>query len=362
MKILFFIDCLPAGGKERRLIELMKVLSLNPYIQFELAVMDHSIHYKEVFDLNINIHYLIRKTKKDIRIVPKLFSLCKTIKPDIIHCWDGMTAIYSIPVCKILGIRLINGMVTNTPQKQNVFNSNWLRARLTFPFSDCIVGNSQAGILAYQVPRKKSIVIHNGFNFSRTENIVDTSIIRKQVNINTKFVIGMVASFSKSKDYKTYFEAAQKLLDLRTDVTFLAIGSKTDSEISNSMIEDSKQKYFKLLGKQNDVESYVNIMDICVLSTFTEGISNSILEYMALGKPVIATSGGGTNEIIENNITGFLVDASNPEQLLDKILLLLNDEDLRLKLGNAGKERIKVDFSINTMLDKYLTVYKSLAS
>lgn len=360
MKILFYIDGLQGGGKERRLVELMKVLILKPEIEFELAIMDSNIHYKEVIDMGIMIHFLIRKTKKDLSVIQKLFKLCKAIKPDIVHCWDGMTAVYSVPVCKVLHIPLINGMVTNSPRQQNIFNPYWLRAKLTFPFSDSIIGNSRAGLSAYNAPSKKSIVIYNGFNFSRIKNIVDEKTIRSRLGISTKFVIGMVASFSKFKDYKTYFKAAQVLLKSRNDVTFLAIGSDTDSEIAKSLIDNKYKKYFRLLGKQYDVESYIRIMDVCVLSTFTEGISNSILEYMALGKPVVATSGGGTNEIIENDRTGFLVEVSNSQQLSDKLHILLEDENLRSEIGIAGKERIHNVFSIDAMLAKYLMVYRSL--
>jgi len=100
MKILFFTETLFCGGKERRLTELMKVLKLRQECEFELAVMDNEIHYKEVLDLNIPIHYLIRETKKDLSIFTMFFKLCKDYHPDIVHCWDTMTAIYSVPVCK----------------------------------------------------------------------------------------------------------------------------------------------------------------------------------------------------------------------------------------------------------------------
>jgi len=360
MKILFFIDCLTSGGKERRLTELMKALSLIPEIKFELAVMSDDIHYEEIFDLNIPIHYLIRKTKKDISIFIKLFKLCRKIRPDIIHCWDSMTAVYSIPTCKILNITLFNGLVFDSPQKQNIFNKYWLRAKLTFAFSDYIIGNSKAGIEAYNAPAKKSHVIYNGFNFSRIKKTLDKSAIRKLVDVDTKFVIGMVASFSELKDFKTYFKAAQLILDSRTDVTFVAIGKNTDSILARSLIEKKKIMHFRLLGVKSDVESYIDIMDVCVLSTFTEGISNSILEYMALGKPVVATSGGGTNEIIVNNKTGFLVEVLNHEDLADKIQQLLNHEILRSEMGNAGRKRIKEVFSIGSMLDKYIRLYNGI--
>lgn len=360
MKILYFIDSLESGGKERRLIELMKGIKSKANIEFELVLMSNDIHYKEVFDLNINIHYFIRKTKKDISVFNKFYKLCRNYKPDIVHCWDSMTAVYLIPTCQLLQIKLVNGMVVDSPVKQNIYNKSWLRAKLTFPFSNIIVGNSKAGLIAYKAPKNKSIVIYNGFNFERTNNIIKSSVIREQLNINTKYVIGMVASFSKYKDYKTYFNAAQLLLRQRNDIIFLAIGSNTDSFLSKGLIDSKYIEHFRLLGKKSGIESFINAMDICILSTFTEGISNSILEYMALKKPVIATSGGGTNEIVEDNKTGFLVKTSDAEDLSNKIELLLNNAELRNKMGLAGQDRIKEIFSIECMVNKYISFYKMI--
>lgn len=360
MRILFFIDGLIAGGKERRLVELMKGIKSKSSIEFELVVMNHEIHYQQVFNLDIKIHYLIRTTKKDISVFYKFYNICKNYKPDIVHCWDSMTALYSIPACKSLNIKFANGMIVDAPSKQNIFNKTWLRAKLTFPFSNIIIGNSKAGLAAYGVPAKKSFFIYNGFNFERTNNIINSDITRKQLEVNTDYVIGMVASFSEYKDYNTYFSAAQLLLNQRKDITFLAIGSDTDSNSSKALIDNKYIDHFRLLGKRSDVESLINAMDVCVLSTFTEGISNSILEYMALGKPVIASSGGGTNEIVEDTKTGFLINQSNPEELAKKIEILLNDPELRNKLGMAGQERIKTKFSINNMVSEYISLYKKI--
>ena len=168
-----------------------------------------------------------------------------------------------------------------------------------------VIGNSKAGLIAYNAPRLKSVCIPNGFNFKRIKTLIPNSQIRAEIAVDTTYIIGMVASFSKYKDYQTYFAAAHLLLNKRTDITFLAIGNDTESELSKSLIDKEKTKHFRLLGKKSNVESFINAMDVCVLATFTEGISNSILEYMALGKPVIATSGGGTNELIDIKKPGF---------------------------------------------------------
>jgi len=362
IKILFFVDGLGAGGKERRLVELMKALRLNPAVEFELVLMSHNIHYDVVNKLDIRIHYLIRKTKKDFTVLPKLFKLCKIIKPDIIHCWDGMTAVYSVPVCKMLKISLVNGMVSNTPTQWNILNKNWIRAKITFPFSDYIVGNSKAGVEAYKAPAKNSLVIQNGFNFNRIKNIDVSKELLKSIAVDSKLVVGMVASFAKAKDYKTFMLAANLILDKRSDITFLAIGYNTESPELRKLIAKDRIRHFRFLGTKSDIESYISVMDICVLSTFTEGISNSILEYMALGKPVVATDGGGTSELLADKITGYLVNVSDPEDLRNKLMLLIDNKSLRIQMGEAGKQRILKEFSIEIMLNKYMSLYSKIKS
>lgn len=356
----FFIDSFSAGGKERRLTELIKGLRLRSDIHFELVVMNKEIHFKDVLELGIRIHYVIRKTKKDLSVFRKIYQICKNYKPDFVHCWDSMSAVYVIPALKLLNIKFVNGLVVDAPERRNILNKSWLRAKLTFPFSNVIIGNSHAGLAAYNAPKFKSVCIYNGFNFSRTENITKNVLIREQLHVNTRFVIGMVASFSKYKDYETYFKAAHLLLKKRTDITFLAIGNDTDSICSRNLIDPSFIDHFRLLGKKSGVESYINSMDICVLCTFTEGISNSILEYMALEKPVIATFGGGTDELMQDQKTGYLISQANPEELTEKMEILLNDAPLRSKMGVAGKQRIQNYFSIDKMVNEYVLNYKKI--
>ncbi len=358
MKILFFIDSLEAGGKERRLVELIKGLSSTNDIKFQVVVMNRQIDYNEIFSLGINIFYLERSTKKDISIFQKFYKICKEFNPDIVHCWDSMTAFYSIPACKLLKIKLINGMIVDYPLKRNILNKHWIRAKFTFAFSNAITGNSEAGLRAYNAPKKKSFIIHNGYNFNRNKQLLDQRLVRESLHIESKYIVAMVATFSRFKDYKTYFTAAEILLKKRQDITFLAIGNQTDSLASTSLIASQNRNYFRLLGKKSGVESLVNAIDIGVLATFTEGISNSIMEYMALGKPVVATSGGGTRELLEDRETGFLIKTSDAEEMANKIDLLLNSPELCHRMGAKGQERIRNFFSIDSMVSKYISLYE----
>lgn len=362
MKILFFIDNLSAGGKERMCIELLKGLKGISDIHYELVIMNDNLHFKEVLGMGIRIHYLIRKSKKDLSIFKKVYGLCKEYKPDIIHSWDTMSAIYLIPTLTTLNIKFVNGTIRDVPTTRNILNKYWMRARITYPFSDLIVGNSWAGIKAYGAPLNKTVCIVNGFDYSRVQSLDSKEKIREETGITSKFVIGMVATFSVNKDYATYFAAAQMVLKNRNDITFLALGRNTDSKQCRELIDEKYLQNFRLIGNTNKVESFINIMDVCVLATYTEGVSNSILEYMALGKPVIATDGGGTSEIVQDKITGFLMQPKNVMELSDKIGMLLDDENLRINIGEAAKLRILNDFTIEKMVNEFIYNYRKLLS
>ncbi len=126
------------------------------------------------------------------------------------------------------------------------------------------------------------------------------------------------------------------------------------------MVEEKHRTGFRFLGKRTGIESYVNAMDICVLSTFTEGFSNAIIEYMALGKPVIATSGGGTPELVIDGITGILVPPKNPAMMAEQMEKLIDDKNVRKAMGEAGRDLIKTRFSIDSMVVKYLNLYEEI--
>lgn len=367
MKILFFIDSLKAGGKERRLSELLKALKSNTNIDLELVVMDNKIHYIDILNLNIGIHYLIRKAKKDVSVFQKFYKICKNYKPDIVHCWDSMTAIYSVPACKLLKIKLINGLVVDTPVKRNILNKHWFRAKLTFPFSSIIIGNSNAGLSAYNASRKKSVCIYNGMDLARFENLKDPSLVRKEIFRGASsdfFVAGMVAAFEDRKDYKTLIKAAISLISQNNNMRFILIGDGANFlKIKTSVPALLLDKIY-FLGRRLDVESIVNIFDIGILLTDTkfhgEGISNSIIEYMALSKPVIATRCGGTLEAILDSQNGYLIDSHNEKQLIEKVEKFSQDRDLLYEFGKKGNQIVAEKFDIKIMASHYLSVYYNL--
>lgn len=113
MRILFIIESLHPGGKERRLVELLKGLSEFEDISMELALTRSDIHYTNIFNLNVKIHYIERKyLKKDPRLFFEFYKIACKFKPNIIHLGGNMAAVYAILIAKPLNAKFIYGSIT----------------------------------------------------------------------------------------------------------------------------------------------------------------------------------------------------------------------------------------------------------
>ncbi len=362
MRVVTVIDILEGGGKERRLVELLKGLDNYPNIESHLIVLSNRIGYDQVYEVQTTLHIEERRGKHDYSIIWRLKKLLGTIDPDVIQCWDLMSAFYTLPVSKIMGVPFINASISHAPDRIKRFSKNWWRSRLTFPWSQAVVANSKAGLRSYKVSGAKYHTINNGFDLKRIESLQDQKAIRAELGIKHDIVIGMTGAFRSRKDYHTFLEAAMIILKQHQDVCFLAVG---DGE----KLPGYREKYAKhaagrliLPGARKDIESIVNIFTIGVLSTYTEGISNSIMEYMVLGKPVVATDGGGTKELVEDGVTGYLVQRESIEDMVEKINWLLKDLSKAHQMGLKGKERIINHFALDRMTTDYIHLFESLSN
>ena len=117
-------------------------------------------------------------------------------------------------------------------------------------------------------------------------------------------------------------------------------------------------------GRQSDVESIINIFTVGVLSTnldvHGEGISNSIMEYMVLKKPVVATEGGGTAEIVFDGENGFLLPEKSPQIMAEKINYLLDHPEEARRMGESGRQLVYDSFNLRDMTKNYISLYNSL--
>lgn len=365
IKILILNDELMRGGKERRIAELVKYCKLHYQIIFEIAIMHENIEYEDIYETGYKIHTLKWGQNTKIENFKRLFAITKSFNPDIIHSWSSMTDVIGLFLKMCTGKKLISSMIARVIPYRSLKDKDYRRALYTFPFMDFITSNTKAGIERYHAPKRKSICIYNGFNFERSKNLQKAEMLTKQHNLENKFVVGMVAAFAQRKDQETFISAALSLLKkFPGKIAFVLIGYGVYEEDRRKQSGEHFQKDIIFTGVCNFVEEYVNIFNVGVLCTNSEfhgeGISNAILEYMALAKPVIASDGGGTEEIVDDKITGFLIKPKQPKLLEDKIIYLMNNPEEAREMGLRGQLKIRQHFSIEAMCSEFIKVYEKL--
>ncbi len=358
MKILFFIEAFGFGGKERRLMELIHYLRHNTDFELAMVLTESRIHFEMIHELKVPVKIISRKgLKRDPRVFREFRKFCQDFQPDIIHTWGFMTTFYAIPAKLMLRIPLISSMITVARREFSVISLNNLFFKISCSFSDAIISNSEAGLHAFKIKSKKAKVIYNGVRFERFQQAFNWKEIRNSLGIKTSFVVVMVATFSRFKDYDLFLNVAKEINKSRKDITFLGVGGGPELIRITDRMKNENIENVVLTGRRSDVEQIIAASDVGLLCTFSEGISNSIIEYMALGKPVIVTDlKGGSKELVINGETGFCTER-DILKVVDLINELIDDQVLRNSMGKKGKERITRFFSIKRMGEEFVDLY-----
>jgi glycosyltransferase involved in cell wall biosynthesis len=141
------------------------------------------------------------------------------------------------------------------------------------------------------------------------------------------------------------------------DAILIVLGSGTQETDLKRIAGDGI--YF--IGQVDDVVPYLQIADLFVLPSITEGLSNALLEAMAVGLPVIVTDVGGASDVVEHGVSGLLAFPDDPSQLRELIFKVLGDAQFRLLLGCQARLRIADDFALTSTLDRLMSLYKQIA-
>lgn len=363
MTILFLADNIGGGGKERRMLELIKSLSKDPTYKIILvSISDLGVGYDYMYDFPITII----ETDRDYKYTVKPYFIIKgaieKYKPDIVHSWGSMCSVYILPLLPFRKFKFINGIIADAPVHIPWHHKNYLRGKITFHFSDVVLSNSLAGIRSYGAPIEKTYCIYNGIDMNRFKNLPPKEQLKKDLGIDQfSFVAGMVGAFHDRKDFSTLTQAAVKIVEQHKDICFLLIGEGINRKAIEESVPEYAKKNILFLGRRSDVEALNQVFDVGILCTNSdvhgEGVSNAIIEYMSLQKPVIATEGGGTNEVIVDNENGFLIENKGVDTLVNKLLYLYKNTDICRQMGQKALDTIHKKFMLDRMTDEFLAVY-----
>lgn len=347
LKIAYIIDGLRYGGKERQLAEIIRFLP--KYIEAYVFYFKNEKAFQNTFIKHSREQIsLIRNFKTDYNPFFKLFTALKKYKINLIHTFDTLSTLYALIPSKILRIPLIDGSIRDTGVNRGF---DYVLKKICFKLADGIIANSEAGKNYYKV--KNSYLLYNILDINRFK--------KNQGKSNT---IVMNANFSIYKDHMTFFKATERLINENLIDEIVLIGDGLYKKKYEKMVSKyAKKDKFKFLGNINNVEyviSNCNIGVLCSTQKYSEGISNSILEYMGCGIPVVASDTGGTSEIIKHEVNGLLFEPENQNDLYNCIKLLLRDPRLKEKLISNAFITLRNKFSPIKNIKHLIHIYNNV--
>lgn len=316
------------------------------------------------FEKETEVYYLKYGNVGILKVITKLFWLLKRNRYDIIHIYGLRANIIGRIIGKMARCKIIIGGLRDKYPSDSKSMFNIFLDKLTLPFIRCYISNSKAScdfLTSLGYPKDKFRVVHNGISSSEIEKISFKNI-RKDMGISDDFpIITTVANLKPKKGYNFLIEALKILSDKNLDFFALFVGEgNLKDEIERCIFTSSLSKRVFLLGKRDDVYNILLSSDIFVLPSLWEGMPVSVMEACLSHLPIIAFNVGGIPELVINSETGILVSSGDVSGLAKAIEILLVSKEKRKKMGEAGYNRIKTEFSLKKMVKGIGDIYLEL--
>jgi glycosyltransferase involved in cell wall biosynthesis len=185
--------------------------------------------------------------------------------------------------------------------------------------------------------------------------------VRRSLGLRPRdIVVGTVGRLHPQKGQTYLLQAAPIIIKKEPNVRFVLIGDgESRNELEAQIRNAGLEKRFSLLGFRQDVHKILHAIDIFTLPSLYEGLPNVILEAMAAGKPVVATSVDGTKELVEHEKTGLLVSPGDPDGLAEAILRLIRNRKWARRMGREAREKIQKSYSIENQIRAFEELYES---
>jgi glycosyltransferase involved in cell wall biosynthesis len=210
------------------------------------------------------------------------------------------------------------------------------------------------------LPPEKIRVIYNGVDVDRFASARgDRKKLLPGTTTDSKIIAVVANMHSRLKGHASLVRAAGSVCRKVPDILFLLIGEGQEKpNLEEEIKKAGLEKHFLFLGRRHDIPELLACCNMFVLPSETEALPNCVLEAMAAGLPVVATSVGGIPELIEDGHNGLLVPPKNPQALAEAILCVLSDSELAIRVARDGQRRMEQEFGFDRLTSEFAQVYK----
>ena len=365
IKILHILDSLNVGGLENGVVNLVNCLDNNKFYHIICVLREIGIMADRIKRKNVEI-ICMENRSRNYSMPLILKRVINKFAPDIVHTrnWGTIDGIWA---ARLSGVKnVIHG---EHGREFDDLNGLSLKRKVVRRIMASSVKHFVAVseeirfwlINTIGIAENKITSIVNGVDTQKFRPSIDKRKAKQNLGIDPNdFIAGTVGRFDKVKNYQMILNAMLLQKTQESPYRFLFIGDGPERSRLEEFARINRLANVAFLGQKENIQHYLKALDLFVLTSLAEGISNTILEAMATGLPVIATRVGGNPEIVEDNVTGSLIPSGNHVLLSEKISEYLIDRDLCEKQGLAARMLCEKRYSLDVMVAKYDNLYSRI--
>ncbi len=311
----------------------------------------------------IDVQLLKRRPGVDLRYIFQLAGFLRKTETQILHLHNPTAFFYGTLAGKLARVPCIiyteHGRDFSSSKKVKL--ANWLLAHMV----DQLVTVADYGrrYLAEDegIARDRIVTIHNGIDAGRFGASYDSKALRAGLGLaDDQPVVGIVARLDPIKNHALLIRAMRQVTAELPGAKLLVVGDgPLRGELEALTRELDLGGHVQFLGARSDVPELLNLLDLFVLCSYSEGLSLTLIEASAAAKPIVATDVGGNGEVVEHGVNGLLVPSDDPKVLAAAILRILPDQVHRQSMGQAGRRRFEQQFTLKGMVRAYEELYST---
>jgi len=360
LRVVHVLHFLGTGGLEKGVSSLIRHGSKE--IEHIVVAMSGVRDVEHLLPAGVRVINLGKPRGHSVRFVWRLSRVLRELSPCVVHTrnWAGMDGVVA---ARLAGIRTVlhgeHGWGPDDPQGTSVRRirvrrllSRWTRAFL------CVSKDIERWLLETVRVRCPVIQIYNGVDTSALVGPSTATSLKEELGLTADAaLVGFVGRLDAIKDHPTLFRAFGKVRERFPKAELLCVGDgPVRAELEKALVPG-----IRLLGNRYDVPRILRALDLFVLTSRNEGISNTILEAMGAGLPVVASRVGGNPELVEDGVTGRLFPAGDAEAVAEAMTEYLGDPERRAAHGAAGRARVLRLFQTATMVRAYEECWRECA-
>lgn len=362
LKIAYVISGLGRGGAERQLQLLLRYLDRDAFAPTVVSLSPPGPFAEGIRDVGVSVFAVSRRGRLDVARLWDLVSVVRGLAPDVLQTFLLPDTIYGFTAGRLAGVPVL--IASRRTDRYEEFPP-LVRAlnELVSRWADAVICNSRRAthyLPAFLAPR--AVVIHNGVEPLVMRRTRDETRAALGIPADA-LVVGTVGRLVPAKNPRRFLAVATRMRNLRPDLSFLVVGGgPLEREIRAEVDANGLAGRVVFTGERDDIADLLGAMDIFLLTSDREGLPNAVMEAMAAGLPCVVTDVGGNAELVVDGETGFVRRATAIGELANAAWRLAEAPGLRRRFGDAGRRRMRVEFTPEALARQTEILYRSLAS